>query len=301
MKKSFFGNKKGKTGFLFILPWLIGFLTFYLRPLFNSVVYSLSDVYLAASGLKTEFLGLNNYKYLFLEDASFTRDLLGAIGAAFYRLPLILVFSLFIAILLNKPFKGRLFFRGVFFLPIIIASGYVISVINGSANAEMLSAAISSDADNGAAAMMTVDSIKNILLQLGVSEQVQEALLSYVSNIFNMLWYSGIQILLFLASLQGVSGQLREVAQMEGITEWQYFWKITLPMISPAILLNIIYTVVDGFTDTSNALMKKIHSATLAMQFSNSAAMAWTYFAVILVIIGLIFLIVGRYVFYMND
>lgn len=298
-KKTSYSRKKW-LGLMFVLPWVIGVITFYLRPLISSFIYSLSDVYLTVSGLSIDFLGLNNYRYLFYEDPNFTRTLLTTVGEMLYRLPLVLVLSLFIAILLNKSFKGRLFFRGVFFLPVIIASGYVISIINGSASAEMLSTAISSESGGGANAMMTVDAIKNVLLQIGIPENVQETLLDYVSSIFNLIWYSGIQILLFLASLQSVSGSLREVAHVEGITEWQYFWKITLPMISPAILLNIVYTIVDCFTDTSNVLMQKIHSATLGMQFANSAAMAWIYFAIILLIIGVVYLLIGKRVFYMN-
>ena len=298
-KKTSYSRKKW-LGLMFVLPWVIGVITFYLRPLISSFIYSLSDVYLTVSGLSIDFLGLNNYRYLFYEDPNFTRTLLTTVGEMLYRLPLVLVLSLFIAILLNKSFKGRLFFRGVFFLPVIIASGYVISIINGSASAEMLSTAISSESGGGANAMMTVDAIKNVLLQIGIPENVQETLLDYVSSIFNLIWYSGIQILLFLASLQSVSGSLREVAHVEGITEWQYFWKITLPMISPAILLNVVYTIVDCFTDTSNVLMQKIHSATLGMQFANSAAMAWIYFAIILLIIGVVYLLIGKRVFYMN-
>jgi len=299
-KKNISRNRKKWLGFMFVLPWVIGVITFYLRPLASSFIYSLSDVNLTISGLSINFLGLSNYRYLFYEDPNFTRTLLTTIGEMLYRLPLVLVLSLFIAILLNKSFKGRLFFRGVFFLPVIIASGYVISIINGNASAEMLSTAISSES-GGTNAMMTVDAIKNVLLQIGIPETVQETLLDYVSSIFNLIWYSGIQILLFLASLQSVSGSLREVAHVEGITEWQYFWKITLPMISPAILLNVVYTVVDCFTDTSNILMQKNHSATLGMEFANSAAMAWIYFATILCIIGIVYFLIGKRVFYMND
>lgn len=304
MKKLLKKKKHSKiklTGLWFVMPWLIGVITFYLRPIIESVSYSFSDVFLTVDGLRVDFLGFDNYRHLFVEDPDFTRQLTSTVTSTLYRLPLVLVFSIFVAILLNRSFRGRLFFRGVFFLPIIIASGYVISIINGNATADMLSTAISSDSSSASTSMMTIDSVKTILLQFGISETVQDTLLGYISNIFNMLWYSGIQILLFLASLQGIPGALREVADMEGITEWQYFWKITLPMISPAILLNIVYTVVDGFTDTSNVLMRSIHSATQSMQFAKAAAMAWVFFAVVLVILAAIFLLVGKKIFYMND
>jgi len=289
------------TGFWFVLPWLIGVIVFNIRPLVESVIYSFSNVYLTVQGLEKTFIGIENYYDLFFVSTDFTRNLISSVGETLYRLPLILVLSIFLSILLNKSFKGRLFFRGVFFLPIIIASGYVISIINGSATAAMLSATVSSDASDASTAMMTIDSIKTILLQFGVSESVQEGLIGYVSNIFNLLWYSGIQILLFLAALQGIPASLREVANIEGITEWQYFWKITLPMISPTIMINIVYTIVDGFTDTTNTLMNTIYSYTQDMKFGSAAAMAWVYFAVILVLLGLVFLIMGKRIFYMND
>lgn len=294
-----FESKKKLTGFLFVLPWIIGAITFSVRPIISSIIYSLSEVSITVAGLRIDFTGLTNYKYLFNEDPNFTRNLVSAIGQTIYKVPLVLVFSLFIALLLNTSFKGRLFFRGTFFLPIIIASGYVISVINGEANAAMLSTSISSDS-SGATAMMTIDAVKIVLMQFGISEEILTTILGLVSEIFNMVWYSGIQILLFLASLQSVSGSLREVAEMEGITEWQYFWKITLPMISPTIILNIIYTIIDTFTDTTNVLMRSIYTSLNSMQFANASAMAWVFFVIILVIIGLVYLILGKRIFYMN-
>ncbi len=302
MKK--IAKKRGRiklTGLWFVMPWLIGVIAFSIRPLIDSIVYSFSNVYLTVNGLEKNFIGTENYYNLFYVDTNFTRRLITSVGDTLYRLPLILVLSIFIAIMLNNSFKGRLFFRGVFFLPIIIASGYVISIINGSATAAMLSASVSSDSTDASTAMMTVDSIKTILLQFGISESVQEALIGYVSNIFNLIWYSGIQILLFLAALQGIPSSLREVANIEGITEWQYFWKITLPMISPTIMINIVYTIVDGFTDTSNNFMRTVYSYTQDLKFGPAAAMAWIYFAVVLVILALVFLVMGKRVFYMND
>lgn len=294
-----FEAKKKLTGFLFVLSWIIGAITFSVRPIISSLIYSLSEVSITVAGLRLDFTGMSNYLYLFNEDPSFTRNLVTAIGQTLYKVPLVLVFSLFIALLLNTSFKGRLFFRGTFFLPIIIASGYVISVINGEANSAMLSTAISSDS-SGATAMMTIDAVKIVLMQFGISEELLTTILGYVSEIFNMVWYSGIQILLFLASLQSVSGSLREVADMEGITEWQYFWKITLPMISPTIILNIIYTIIDTFTDTTNVLMRSIYTSLNSMQFANASAMSWVFFLIILVIIGLVYLLLGKRIFYMN-
>lgn len=287
-------NRKMLAGFLFVTPWIIGIVAFYLRPLIISMQYSLSDVSLTQDSLRIVPVGMENYVRLFRSDPDFIRMLVESVGSTLYRVPLIIALGIFVAMLLNHSFKGRLFFRSVFFLPVIVASGHVINIISGSASNVIL------QSQDAASAMFAADGMRSILIQFGVTEALQKTLLGYVSSLFNLLWFSGVQILLFLAGLQSVPGYLREVADMEGITSWQYFWKITFPMLSPVILLNIIYTIVDGFTDASNRLMAKIYSLSSNMQFSDAASMAWTYFAAVLVIVGFVYLLVGRRVFYMN-
>jgi len=256
----------------------------------------LSDVGLAQNGLRIEPIGFENYISLFTSDPDFMRMFTETLGSMLYRVPLIIVLSIFISILLNQNFPGRLFYRVVFFLPVIVASGYMFNIITGDAARTIM------QSDSGAqSTLFSTGAMRELLLQFGVSETIQDSLLGYASSIFNLLWCSGVQILLFLAGLQGIPGYLREVADMEGITSWQYFWKITFPMLSPIILLNTIYTIVDGFTDASNALMEKIYDLSMGMQFSISAAMSWTYFFAVLIIVGLLYLIIGRKVFYMNS
>lgn len=289
-------NRKSLAGFLFVFPWILGVATFFIRPLIESITYSLSDVGLAQNGLHIEPVGLENYISLFTSDPDFVRMFAETLGSMLYRVPLIIILAIFIAILLNHNFRGRLFYRVVFFLPVIVASGYMFNIITGDAAHTIMQSDTS-----GQSALFSTGAMRELLLQFGVSETVQDSLLGYASSIFNLLWCSGVQILLFLAGLQGIPGYLREVADMEGITSWQYFWKITFPMLSPIILLNTIYTIVDGFTDASNALMEKIYDLSTSMQFSTSAAMSWTYFLAVLIIVGILYLIVGRKVFYMNS
>lgn len=288
-------RRKMLAGFLFVTPWILGVIAFYLRPLVISMQYSLSDVSLAQDSLVITPVGLENYIQLFRSDPDFVRMLVESVGSTLYRVPLIIALGIFVSMLLNHSFKGRLFFRSVFFLPVIVASGHVINIISGSAANAVL------QGDDTATAMFTADAMRELFAQFGITEELQKNLLGYVSSLFNLLWFSGVQILLFLAGLQSVPGYLREVADMEGITSWQYFWKITFPMLSPVILLNIIYTIVDGFTDASNRLMAKIYSLSSNMQFSVAASMSWTYFAAILIIVGLVYLLIGRKIFYMNS
>ena len=279
-----------------MLPWVLGVATFYIRPLIESVTYSLSDVSLAQNGLNIRPVGFENYIALFRSDPDFVRMFTETLGSMLYRVPLIIVLGVFIAILLNQHFKGRLFFRVVFFLPVIVASGYMFNIITGDAAHTIMQSDTAQQST-----LFSADAMRELLLQFGISETVQDTILGYASSIFNLLWCSGVQILLFLAGLQGIPGYLREVADMEGITSWQYFWKITFPMLSPIILLNTIYTIVDGFTDASNVLMEKIYDLSMGMQFSTAAAMSWTYFLAVLLIVGALYLIVGRKVFYMNS
>ena len=287
-------NRKSLAGFLFVLPWVLGVATFFIRPLIESFTYSLSDVSLAYNGLSITPIGFENYIALFRSDPDFVRMFTETLGSMLYRVPLIIVLSIFIAILLNQNFKGRLFYRVVFFLPVIVASGYMFNIITGDAAHTIM------QNDTAQSSLFSTGAMRELLLQFGISETIQDSLLGWASSIFNLLWCSGVQILLFLAGLQGIPGYLREVADMEGITSWQYFWKITFPMLSPIILLNTIYTIVDGFTDASNVLMEKIYDLSLGMQFSTAAAMSWTYFLAVLVIVGILYLLAGRKVFYMT-
>lgn len=289
-------NRNGLAGFLFVLPWLLGVATFFICPLISSIRYSLSDVNLAFNGLSIEPVGFENYISLFRSDPDFMRMFTETLGSMLYRVPLIIILGIFIAILLNQEFRGRLFYRVVFFLPVIVASGYMFNIITGDAAHTIMQSDSSSQS-----VLFSTGAMRELLLQFGVSETLQDTLLGYASSIFNLLWCSGVQILLFLAGLQGIPGYLREVADMEGITSWQYFWKITFPMLSPIILLNTIYTIVDGFTDASNVLMEKIYDLSMSMQFSTAAAMSWTYFIAVLIIVGILYLIIGKKVFYMNS
>ena len=289
-------NKKSLAGFLFILPWLLGVATFFIRPLISSITYSLSDVGLTQSGLSITPVGFENYIALFRSDPDFVRMFTETLGSMLYRVPLIIILGIFIAILLNHNFRGRLFFRVVFFLPVIVASGYMFNIITGDA----AHAIMQSDTAQQST-LFTTGAMREMLLQFGISETIQDTLLGWASSIFNLLWCSGVQILLFLAGLQSIPGYLREVADMEGITSWQYFWKITFPMLSPIILLNTVYTIVDGFTDASNVLMERIYDLSMGMEFSTAAAMSWTYFLAVLIIVGIVYVVAGRRVFYMNS
>ena len=210
----------------------------------------------------------------------------------------IMIFSLFIAIILNQKFRGRTLARAIFFLPVLIATGPVISVING----DMASTGIS-----GAAQFSTLfktDLVSELLEFVGIyniNPKFTNFIEDITSNVLNLVWNSGIQILIFLSALQNIPPSAKEAANMEGATAWEFFWKITFPMISPMILANIVYTIIDAFVSTDNQVMKYILSYQRNGQYGYSSAMAWIYFAVIGGILGIIVAIVSRFVFYENE
>lgn len=287
-------RKKSLAGYLFLAPWLIGFFGLFLRTFITSVLYSFSDMKLTTNGAELTYAGITNYNKAFLIDPDFVPLLTAQIQEMLTTVPVILMFSLFIAVLLNQEFRGRTFARSVFFLPVVIGSGIVISIIQGDA--------MSGEVLNGtrAAGLFESGSIFDALEESGLNTDLVDSMIGIVNNIFELSWHSGLQIILFLAALQTVPDQLYEVARVEGATSWEIFFKITLPMITPIMIVNIIYTIVDSFTDYGNTLLIYILNLGRKLNFSYSAALGNIYFVVIFVIVGLVLLLIGRRVTYVE-
>ena len=218
------------------------------------------------------------------------------LGNTALKTPLIVIFSIFIAVILNQKFKGRTSARAVFFLPVIIATGPVIDIINGNMG--------SSGANSTGEQFTTlfeanlVDQLLNFLGIYNISDKLTEIINTLTSDIFNLVWNSGIQILLFLSALQGIPFSAKEAAQMEGATAWEYFWKITIPYISPQILTCIVYTIVDSFVDPSNEVMKLVLNKQADWAYGYASAMAWIYFAIIGVVLAIVVAIINKFVYY---
>ncbi len=292
--KMSYERKKSLAGYLFLAPWLIGFFGLFLRTFITSVLYSFSNVTLTTDGAELTFVGLENYNKAFFIDPDFVPLITKQIQEMLTTVPVILMFSLFIAVLLNQEFRGRTLARAVFFLPVVIGSGIVISIIQGDA--------MSNEVLNGtrAAGLFESGSIFDVLEESGLSTDLVASMIGIVNNIFELSWHSGLQIILFLAALQTVPDQLYEVARVEGATSWEVFFKITLPMITPIMIVNIIYTIVDSFTDYGNTLLIYILNLGRKLNFAYSAALGNVYFLLIFVIIGLVFLIIGKRITYVE-
>lgn len=300
-------RRKALYGYGFISVWMVGTLLFFLIPLVQSLCYCFMDnaqLKPETGGMKQVWLWevgqnwLANFRYAFAADPNFKPRLVEVLRDTAINTPMILIFSLFIAVILNQEFKGRGLARAIFFLPVIIATGPVYNIINGDI--------ASTGADSGAqfSTLFETDMVDKLLEFLGVmniSDNLSTIINSVTTNIFGLVWSSGIQILIFLAALQNIPVSAKEAASMEGATAWEYFWKITLPYVSPMILANFIYTVIDSFTKPDNAVMGIVLSRQLDWDYARAAAMAWSYFAIVMAVVGLIVAVINKYMFYEVD
>lgn len=292
-------RRKALYGYGFIAIWALGSIYFFILPLIKSLIYSLYDTEIGAGGFKLTNFGLHNYVDAFRHDQDFTQALVEMLKNTALRTPLILIFSIFIAVILNQKFKGRTFARSVFFLPVIIATGPVINIINGN----MSTGGYSGGADQFST-MFETDLVGQLLNYLGImniSDSFTEVINSLTSDIFNLVWNSGIQILLFLSALQNIPFSAKEAAQMEGATAWEYFWKITIPYISPMILASLVYTIVDSFVDPSNSVMTIVMNYSGDWKHGMSMAIAWSYFAIVGIVLAIVVAIINKFVYYEVD
>lgn len=297
-RKMSYERKKSLYGYGFIGLWFIGAVIFFLIPLGKSLWYSFCEVSIEPGAVATKFKAFDNYLCAISEDPYYTEYLTDTLLETLWKTPLILIFSLFIAVLLNQRFKGRTLARAVFFLPVIIATGPVYKIISGdmtdtgNSGAEQFSTMFSTD---------LVGELMQFLGIYGISDRMGDIISAVADNIFGIVWSSGIQILLFLAALQNIPSSAREAAQLEGATAWEYFWKITFPYVSPFILANLIFTVIDSFTNPMNSVMNRIISMKNEMEFGTASAMAWIYFAIVLVVISAVAAVVRRFIYYENE
>jgi len=284
-------QKDSLYGYIFVLPWIIGFTFLFLRPVITSLRMTFSVVTVSAEGFNMKFAGLDNYIAALTQNPDYVRSVTDSILAMLYQVPVITFFSLFIAVIINQKFHGRYLARALFFLPVIIATGSVIDVIRNTMSLQQLSGSDSGNIYNGA-------QMAKILLNSGLPEALVTTVTDVISKIFDLTWKCGIQILLYLSGLQGIGETYYEAASVEGATGWEKFWKITFPVISPITLVVIFYTVVDSFIDFSNYVMKIIYWDQINLFYEKSTTMAFIYFFIIFIITGLIIFIVSKRVNY---
>ena len=302
MKKKKNLSLKGREAFygiMFISPWIIGIIVFFLYNLIGAFAFSLNTIDTTA-GLSFTWVGLRNFRVLLLEHGTFNRTLVDSMVLIFTQLPLIIFFSLFMAILLNRKFLGRGLVRAIFFLPVILATtaiqgpmNLVMQLMLGGVSALPPELMQQQQGFNAQIVIMT-------LASFNVPPQIIGFLVTAIAGLHDVIRASGVQIIIFLAALQAIPPSMYEVAQIEGATGYEIFWKITIPLVSPLILTNVVYTIVDRYAQSG--IVNMAHSfAFTQQQFGLSSAMSVVSSAVILLLMGLLVWAISKRVFYYND
>ncbi len=298
-KKIGLTRHRARLGYAFICPFIIGFIFFMIKPLYQSLSMSLSNVDVSTKGFALEWNNYGNYIRAFTIDPEFNRLLLTSIATMFYRSLATIVFSFFVALLLNQKFKGRALVRSIFFLCVILSSGVLVGLEYNNVLLAQLKATIEEQgSSNTITTVLEEILVSNTGGVNGVSGKIFKTLFEIIDSIYDVAMASGIQIIIFLSGLQNISPSMYEAADMEGCTSWERLWKITVPMVSPLLLVCWVYTIVDFFTKTDNAVMQKINDIMVGqLNYGFSSALAWIYFVVVMAMIGLTSLIISKVVY----
>ncbi|NLU42723.1 MAG: sugar ABC transporter permease [Firmicutes bacterium] len=287
-------SKMSMYGYVFALPFIVGFILFFLYPMVQSVIFSVSDLVIRRGGYDLEYVGLSNYRYALFVDDKYVRVLVETLGKMLGDVGAVLIFSLFAASLLNSRFKGRTLVRVIFLLPVIFGSGVIMRIEEADYRNQVL--VMGTEVGTG---VFSREALAGFLMQIGIPETMLEYIVNVVYGIPRIIRASAIQILIFLAGFQSIPKSLYESADVEGATRWESFWKITFPLLSPLILTNIVYSTVDFFGSPRNEMIEKIRATAFGgAGYGVSTAMAFMYFALVSFLITVIVVVVSRWVFY---
>lgn len=297
-------KRKARAGWMFVMPFVLSFIIIYLPIIIDSIKYSFNKIKIGQGGGYTlEFVGWENYQEALFVDPQFVQTLTSGIQQLIFDIPAIVIFSLFMAVLLNQKMVGRAAFRAIFFIPVIISTGIIDKIDQANTMLEHMENVEEGINDgsgqNTTNEILSAVDIERLFDNMKVGTELVDYVVTMVNNVYNIINRSGVQMLIYLAGLQSISPSIYESCDIDGATAWETFWKITFPMISPMILVNAIYTVIDSFTSQSNQVMTYI-SNVYDQAGGNvlSSAMAWIYFLIVLIIIGLVAALLSAYVFY---
>lgn len=280
MKKFSIEKRRSMQGYIFVLPWVLGFLMFLLIPLIISFMLSIGKI-TELEGLQIKIIGFTNYIDLFKTNIDFVPAFIETMKTTVLWSPFVLVFALFIAILLNQEIKCRGLFRVIYFLPVLLGGGYVFQTIGGSANI-----------------LQFPEEVKTVIA-FYFSDQVAAFIQALISEIIRIFWKTGVQIVIFLAGLQSIPRSYYEAASVDNASSWYTLWKITLPILSPIILLNLVYTLIDSFRDTDNQIASLIVNEVFTnAQYEYGSAMGWVYFIVVFFVVAMVLLFSRKVVHY---
>lgn len=291
-------KRKAISGYLFIAPFIIGFLVFMIKPLGQSLYMSFCNVLINVNEpnpIQMVWSGLDQYKYALAVDPNYNRQLVEEFTRMLTNSLAIMVFSFFVALILNQEFKGRAFVRAVFFLPVILSSGVILGLEANNSLMDQLQVNIQ-EAASGISITATLESV---LRTAGVGVRAFEEVFKLIDGIYDVAIASGIQIIIFLSGLQTISSSMYEAADIEGCTAWESLWKITFPMISSLFLVNWIYTIIDFCMRSDNAVIDQIQTEMVTkISYGSASAMSWIYFAIVMLYVAITSLIISKGVYY---
>ena len=288
-------RKKARGGWIFVLPFVVGCVLVYFPILFESIKLSFCEDGLIPGELI--FVGFDNYADALTVDPDFVKTLLEGLGQMAFDIPAILIFALFMAVLLNQKMAGRAFFRAVLFVPVIISTGIMETLEAQDVIAGSVEGGVEDGSGQEENALIGAADLQWLFGNMKVGGELVDLVAGMISNIFNIVNRSGVQMLIFLSGLQSISPAIYESCQIDGASAWETFWKITFPMISPMILVNAVYTIIDAFTRNTNSIMMYINEVEKNFTY-RSAAMSWIYFIVVIVIIAAIAGLLSAFTFY---
>ncbi len=271
---------KERYGWICVSFWVVGLLIFFVFPILQSIIYMFSDVKLVTGGFETKFVFIDNIKNIFTVDPNFTDNLKDSFIRFLYTFPSVMVLSFILATLLNQKFKGRIFFRALYFLPVIVASGVVYKTILTGQGID------SAQVDDSVRSVMF--NVSDLIMSIGLPDSVSKIIEIILDRIMDIVWHSGIQIVLFVAGMQSVPPVLYEASKVEGANKWEEFWMITVPMMTKTMLLVSIFTMVEIVTSTDDAVMTQAYTFMSAQNYGESSAMLWVYFALVAVVMSAI-------------
>ncbi len=281
-------GRKALYGYCFIMPWIIGFIIFFLRPFISSIIYSFNDIMFVQNGMELTWNNFRVYKQFILEDPDLLKNLVGVFTSLLYEVPIIVIISIMIAVLLNDKYPGKTFFRAVFFLPVILSGGAALGIIRGDTMASVMLEG------QKMGSMLEITNVNEIIRNLQLPTELSDFLTKTANSMFNLLWKSGLQILIFLAAIQTISPSIYEASKIEGASAWDNFWKITMPMISPMIILSVIYSIIDSFTNATNTIMSEMVKDAQFLKYTHASVLAVLYFTMAMAFIGIVFAVLNK-------
>ena len=284
-------KRKARAGYVFVLPFILGIVLIYLPILVDSLCFSLYEY--VSLDETYRFVGLEYYKYALTVSPDFLSNLLTGLQQLIFEVPAIIIFSLFIAVVLNNKMLGRAAFRAIFFVPVIISTGLMDSINGSDIASSQMSGGI--DDGSGSSGIINVMQVEELFKEMAIGGELVTYVVNLVNDIYNIINYSGVQMLIFLAGLQSISDSIYEACRIDGATGWETFWKITFPMISPMILVNAVYTIIDSFTRSSNKMMYYIGRV---QNNGHQSAMYWIYFISVILIIAAVAGVASTFIFY---